>query len=271
MEDLPVDSWIAELVSVGTSVLIIFAIIYGSYLLGGLARAIVRRRLKKVGFDETLGDFFLGLIKPSFVGLGLVLALAVFGVEPTSFAALLGAMGLAIGLALQGALGNVASGLLILVFRPFKVGDLVEMSGDLGKVAEVTLFTTALDSLQNVRIIVPNGVAISGVIKNYSHNAIRRVDVSVGTDYGASLAEVRNVLEKAAATVRNGLADPAPQVFLAALGGSSIDWQVRIWTENADYWQVFQDGTKIVKDALDAAGIGIPFPQMDVHLDKLEA
>ncbi len=220
---------------------------------------------------KTLGDFFLGLIKPAFIGLGLVLALAVFGVEPTSFAALLGAAGLAIGLALQGALGNVASGLLILVFRPFKVGDFVEVAGDAGTVAEITLFTTSLDSTQNVRVIIPNGVAINGIIKNYSHHETRRVDISVGTDYGANLTEVRNVLEKVAASVPNGLTDPEPKVFLAELGGSSIDWKVRIWANSEDYWQVFQDSTRMVKDALDAAEIGIPFPQMDVHLDKLQA
>jgi len=135
----------------------------------------------------------------------------------------------------------------------------------------ISLFTTELDSTRNIRVIIPNGVAINGVIKNYSHHDTRRADISVGTDYGASLAEVRNVLEKAAAAVPNGLTDPEPQVFLAALGGSSIDWQVRIWTNSENYWQVYQDGTNMVKDALDAAGIGIPFPQMDVHLDKLES
>ncbi|MFC2086053.1 mechanosensitive ion channel family protein [Bacteroidota bacterium] len=270
MDNLPVDSWIASVTSFGIDVLLIFAIIFGSSLVGRIVRAFVRSRLTKVGFDETLGKFFLGLIKPLFIGLGIVLALAVFGIEPTSFAALIGAAGLAIGLSLQGALGNVASGLLILVFRPFKVGDVIEIASDVGKVAEITLFSTAIDTAQNIRILIPNGVAINGVIKNYSFHATRRVDISVGTDYGASLAEVRSVLEAAAVKVPNALLEPGPQVFLAALGASSIDWQVRIWSKNENYWQVFQDGTKIVKDAIDAADIGIPFPQLDVHLDTLE-
>jgi small conductance mechanosensitive channel len=271
MEDLPIDSWITGLVSFGTQVLIILAIIFGASLLGGMVRSVLRGRLTKSGLDETLSNFFLGLVKPLFLALGVVLALAVFGLEPTSFAAILGAAGLAVGLALQGALGNVASGLLILVFRPFKVGDFVEVGGDTGVVAEVTLFTTSLDSVQNVRVIIPNGVAINGVIKNYSHNDRRRVDISVGTDYSASLDEVRSVLERVATAIPNVLVDPEPQIFLAALGGSSIDWQVRIWAMSENYWQVFQDGTQATKDALDAAGIGIPFPQMDVHLDRLES
>ena len=112
---------------------------------------------------------------------------------------------------------------------------------------------------------------LNGVINNYSHHENRRVDISVGTDYGANLTEVRTVLETVAAKVPNGLTDPAPQVFLAALGGSSIDWKVRVWTNSDNYWQVFQDGTNMVKDALDVARLGIPFPQMDVHLDKFEA
>jgi small conductance mechanosensitive channel len=271
MDETQIEGWIQALVAFGVQVLIIIGIIFGAWIVGGMVRGVVKSRFKKRGFDETLGEFLLGLIKPLFLILGIVLALSVFGVEPTSFAAVLGAAGLAIGLALQGALGHVASGILILVFRPFKVGDFIEAGGTSGSVDEISLFNTVLDTPQNIRVIVPNGVAIGGVIKNYSFHERRRVDISVGTDYGASLSEVRRVLADAAASIPNALTDPEPQIFLAALGGSSIDWQVRVWAESANYWQVFDNGTQIVKDKLDAADIGIPFPQMDVHLDRLEA
>ena len=263
-----VSGWIANLTSFGIEILKVVAILVGAWIVGGFMKSMFRRRFDKTNVDETLVEFFLGLVKPGFLILGLVLALAVVGVEPTSFAAVLGAAALAIGLAMQGALGNVASGLLLLIFRPFKVGDFIDAGGTSGTVKAITLFTTTLDTPQNIRIFVPNGVVIGGVIKNFSFHDTRRADISVGTDYGASLAEVREVLAKAAGTIPNALSDPEPQIFLSSLGASSIDWQVRVWANSGDYWQVFQDGTKIVKDALDDAGIGIPFPQMDVHLDK---
>lgn len=270
MEDLPFEGLIGSLVSFGIQVLIVLAIIFGSWIVGGIVKSVVGRRFEKREFDKTLGNFLLGLIKPSFVVLGVMLALAIFGVEPTSFAAVLGAAGLAIGLAMQGALGNVASGLLMLIFRPFKVGDFVETGGNSGTVAGISLLATELDTPQNIRIIVPNGVAISGVIKNFSYHDRRRADISVGTDYGANLKRVRDVLGQAVETIPNALSEPAPQIFLSSLGASSIDWQVRVWAKSTDFWQVYQDGTNVVKDALDREGIGIPFPQMDVHLDKVE-
>lgn len=138
----------------------------------------------------------------------------------------------------------------------------------MGTVNEIELFFTKLDTPQNIRVILPNSTVFGSVIKNFTFNPYRRVDVSVGTDYGADLKRVRDVLERTAAAIPDQAPDTQPQVFLAELGGSSINWQVRVWTAQATYWAVFQETTRAVKKALDDEGISIPFPQMDVHLDK---
>jgi small conductance mechanosensitive channel len=199
--------------------------------------------------------------------MALLAALGMFGIRTTSFAAVIGAASLAIGLAFQGTLSNIASGVMLLIFRPFTVDDVINAAGITGKVIEIGLFTTAFDTLDNRRIFVPNALIFGGTIENVTFHEKRRVDVSVGTDYGADLDEVRAVLDAAVATVQGILDDPEPQVYLVELGGSSIDWSVRVWCVTDDYWEVRERTTRAVKIALDTASIGIPFPQMDVHLD----
>ena len=193
--------------------------------------------------------------------------LGVFGIETTTFAAVIGAAAFAVGLAFQGTLSNFASGVLLLVFRPYGVGDVVSAGGQTGKVDAIGLFTTTLDTPDNRRIIVPNSAVTGGVIENISHHSTRRVTVAVGTDYGADLDAVRAVLEKMAPTLPGVLQDPAPQIFLDSLGDSCINWQVRVWCKTGDYWDVWQATTSATKKALDGANVGIPFPQMDVHVD----
>lgn len=197
--------------------------------------------------------------------------LGMFGVETTSFAAVIGAAGLAIGLAFQGTLGSFSSGVLLLTFRPFNVGDYVEVGGTAGTVEEIELFTTVLITVDNKKVIVPNSAVTGNTITNYTALDKRRVDVSVGTEYGADLDETRKVLEGVVAGIEQKLEEPDSMVYLAELGASSIDWQLRVWVKTADYWAVRQIIVRDTKKALDAAGIGIPFPQMDVHLDKLES
>ncbi|MBW2263417.1 MAG: mechanosensitive ion channel family protein, partial [Deltaproteobacteria bacterium] len=184
-----------------------------------------------------------------------------------SFAALIAAAGLAVGLAFQGTLSNFAAGVMLLVFRPFKVGDLVTTAGNLGIVQEIELFTTELSTLDNRKIVVPNGSIFGSVIENLTHNDTRRVDVPVGVEYSADVDETRKVLEAMIPSIPAVLEDPAPQVFLAELGASSVDWQVRVWCKTEDYWDVYQATIRAAKMALDEAKLGIPFPQMDVHLD----
>ncbi len=178
----------------------------------------------------------------------------------------LGAAGLAIGMGFQGSLSNLAAGVLLLVFRPYKVGQYVTVGGNSGTVEELGLFTTTLTIPDNIQIVVPNGSIFGAVIENYSHLPIRRVNVPVGVSYDADIDETRKVLEKAAASVPGIKNDPKPQVFLSGLGASSVDWYVRVWCDNADYWATWENTMRSIKRSLDEAGIGIPYPQMDVHL-----
>ena len=234
----------------------------------GKVRNLVKKAFEKSNFDPTLAGFVSNTIRWLIILMAILAVLGVFGIETTSFAAVLGAAGLAIGLAFQGSLSNVAAGVMLLIFRPFKLDDVISVSGSLGKVAEIGLFTTALDTPDNRRIIIPNSVVFGSTIENITHHDIRRVDVAVGTEYPAKLSDVRDVLEKVPATIEGGLSEPAPQIYLAELGASSIDWQVRVWCKTADFFSVRQQIVDQTKLALDEAEIGIPFPQMDVHLDK---
>lgn len=234
------------------------------------AARIVRGICDKAKVEETLARFFGKMAKWAVLLIGTLIILGTIGVDTAGFSVILGAMGLAVGMALQGTLGNFASGVMLLIFRPFKVGDVVNAAGTVGKVFEIELFTTVLDTPDNRRIIVPNGAIFGGTIENISHHSTRRCDVAVGTDYGADLDATRAVLDKAAASVAERIEDPGHQIVLASLGDSCIDWKIRVWCNSADYWGCMEATTRAVKMALDEAGIGIPYPQMDVHMDKLE-
>ena len=227
----------------------------------------VVKTLKGRKFDEALTLFFGSMARWGVILIAVSSCLGVFGVEATSFAAVIGAAGLAVGLAFQGTLSNFAAGVMILTFRPFNIGDYIKSGGEEGIVAEIGLFVTALDTLDNQRVILPNSAVIGGNIVNVTHHDERRVDINVGVDYGADLKQVRDVLDKAAASVE-GRIERGHQIFLASMGESSVDFQVRVWCRTDDYWDVWDRATQAVKEALDAANISIPFPQMDVHMDK---
>lgn len=237
------------------------------WIVANWIKRITVRGLERAKIDQTLVKFFGNIARYTVLVLVVLACLGIFGINTTSFAAVIGAVGLAIGLAFQGTLGHFASGVMLLVFRPFKVGDVISVAGDTGKVNEIELFTTTLDTADNRRIIVPNGNIVGSTIENLTFHPTRRVDVSVGTDYGADLDHARQVMLEAALSTPHILSDPPPQVYLDALGGSSIDWKVRVWCNTPDYFAIKDELTLRVKKALDAAGIGIPFPQMDVHLD----
>ena len=200
----------------------------------------------------------------------IIACLQVFGVDTTSFAAVLGAASLAVGLACQGSLSNVAAGVMLMVFRPFKVGDFIKCNGESGVVQSIELFSTEIDTPDNRRIILPNGKVFGATIENVTFHDIRRVDVAVGTAYGADLDATRDVLLKAASGVEGLIDDPekVPAVVLAELGDSSINWSVRVWAKTTDYWPTRDAVTRACKLALDEAGISIPFPQMDVWMQK---
>lgn len=245
-------------------VLIIFVLFIARWI-----RKVVIKAATRASVEITLAKFFGNMARWALLLLGGIAILQTFGIDTTSFAALVAAMGFAVGMALSGTMGNFASGVMLLIFRPFKVGDVVCVAGITGKVTEIDLFSTAFDAPDNRRIIVPNGGIFGSTIENITHHDTRRVDVAVGTDYSADLDKTREVLMAAATAVAGRLGDQDPVVYLKELGGSSIDWSVRVWSMTTDYGTVRQQLIREIKIALDSAGIGIPFPQMDVHMDKV--
>ncbi|MHA7812484.1 MAG: mechanosensitive ion channel family protein [Phycisphaerales bacterium] len=265
--DFSGETWILFWESIGQPVLLAIVLIIAVFMVAGWARSITKKACGKAKVEETLARFLSNVARYLILIAGGIMILGTLGVETTSLAAVLAAAGFAIGMAMSGMLGNIASGVMLLLFRPFKVGDVVSAGGTTGKVFEIGLFTTIFDTPDNRRIIVPNNEIFGGTIENVSHHATRRVAVSVGTDYGADIDKAREVMLAAAKSTENVLGDPEPAVVLTGLGGSSIDWSVRVWVNAADYWGVMDALTRNVKVALDDAEIGIPFPQMDVHID----
>ena len=259
----------------------VLVILLAALVLAAWARRAVHRSCTRAHLDETLARFFgtvarwvevldrnsVWVARWAVLLVAALFCLGKFGIETAGFAVVLGSMGLAVGLALQGTLSHFASGVMLLIFRPFKIGDVVVVGGQLGKVAEIELFTTALDTFDNRRIILPNGKVFGSVIENITHHPIRRVDVAVGTDYGADLDATRNTLTEAVKSVEGGLEDPEPKVVLLEMADSSINWSVRLWCNKDDFGSVKEALTRAVKKSLDEAGISIPYPQMDVHLD----
>ena len=257
----------ALIISYGTKVVGVIVLILVAWIVAGWVRRLVEKSLTRAKFDLTLARFFSNAARWGILILAILAVLGIFGVQTASFAALLAGAGLAIGLAFQGSLSNFAAGVMLLVFRPFKVGDVVNVGGSVGKVEAIDLFITTLDTPDNRRIILPNGQVFGAVIENITHHPIRRVSVPVGVDYTADIDKTRQVLEEAASKVPGILEDPAPQIFLASLGDSAVDWQVRVWCNTADFFTVLEATVRETKKALDDAGIGIPYPQMDVHVD----
>ncbi len=265
--DMSGDTWILAWNVIGQPVLLAIVLILAVVFIAGWARGVTTKACRKAKVEETLARFLGNMFRYLVLVIGGIAILGTLGVEVTSFAAILAAVGFAIGMAMSGMLGNVAAGVMLLFFRPFKVGDVANAGGTTGKVIEIGLFTTTFDTPDNRRIIVPNGSIFGGTIENVSHHDTRRVAVAVGTDYGADIDKTREVLLAAAKACTGVLQDPEPAAVLTGLGGSSIDWSVRVWVNAADFWAVSDQLTRDVKYALDNAEIGIPYPQMDVHLD----
>ncbi|MCB9255567.1 MAG: mechanosensitive ion channel [Chitinophagales bacterium] len=229
---------------------------------------LVKKLLEKRSFDKTLEPFILSLLLWLMRGALLISVAGIVGIETTSFVAVLGAIGFAIGMAMQGSLGNLAGGALILIFRPYKVGDLIETQGKIGVVKEIQIFTTILLSPENKTIILPNGAVSNGDIVNYTVEGLIRVDCSVGIAYGANLAKAKEALMQVLVSDPNVLKTPAPFVGVSKLGDSSVNLAVRGYTTPDKYWDVFFRTNEESKLALDRVGVEIPFPQMDVNLKK---
>lgn len=256
----------ALLLELAPSAITALLLLCATLLCASWLQRIVRTAAHRAKIEETLGRFFGKLARWAVLVVGFLLILDEFGVETASFAVVLGALGLAVGLALQGTLSNFAAGLLLLIFRPYKVGDMVRLSGTVGTVDEIDLFSTTLDTEDNRRIILPNGGILGSTIENITHHPVRRVEVPVGAEYSASIDATRAALERAAASVPQRHPEKGHQVILLGLGACSVDWQVRVWCKTEEYFQCQEATVRAAKLALEAAGIGIPFPQMDVHL-----
>ena len=242
-------------------------IIVGWFVAKGI-RSVVRKMLTKGRVDLTLVSFVSSLTYAVVMAFVIIAALGQLGVQTTSFVAVIGAAGLAIGLALRGYLANFAAGVLMIIFKPFKVGDYIEAAGTAGTVEEIGIFTTDLRSSDNKKVIVPNSKATSDVIVNYSAKSERRVDIVAGVGYGDDLDKVRRVLEEILAEDERILSEPAPTIGVLELAGSSVNFAVRPWVKTEDYWAVFFATQEKIKKRFDAEGISIPFPQQDVHIHK---
>ena len=229
----------------------------------------VTAQLEDREVDTSLARF-AGSVCRYVVLIGAVLScLSVFGIETTSFAAIIGAAGLAVGLAFQGTLSNFAAGVMLLFFRPFKIGDVVNAGGTVGAITDIGLFTTSFDTVDHRRIIVPNTAVAGGTIENVTFHKKRRVDVDVGVSYDADIDTTRAALERAITKVAGRLKKNTDHhVFLVGLGGSSVDWQVRVWCRTSSYFAVWEQTVQAIKQELDADKIGIPYPTTEVHLHK---
>jgi small conductance mechanosensitive channel len=247
-------------------VLMIFAWTVSSWL-----SSTVEKGLKRVKFDETLTLFLARLVRWGILFLTALSCLSYFGIETTSFAAVIGAAGLAVGLAFQGTLSNFAAGAMLLIFRPYKVGDTITSGNYQGTVAEIALFTTEIDTSDGRRIIIPNSAINGSVIENVTYHRLRQVAVPVGVAYDADIDATRTALERAVTMVPQAVREPKPDVVLVGLGDSAVTWMARVWATQADNSPAKQDLIRAVKMELDRAGIGIPFPQMDVHLFQSKA
>ncbi len=239
-------------------------------IVAGILRRVVIKAFAKGDLDDNLAKFFGRIVYAVVIIFTVMASLAKFGVETTSFVAILGAAGFAIGFALQGSLSNFASGVMLLAFRPFTTGDFIEAGGVSGTVAEIRLFNTTLDTPDNVRVIVPNGGIYGGTIKNYSHHDTRRADLSVGIGYGEDIGKAVGALEAEIKADGRVLADPAPAVAVTELADSCVNLRVRYWVKAEDYWPSQGDLTRRIKERLDQEGIDIPFPQQVVHMHNAD-
>ncbi len=237
------------------------------WMAAGIVSRTVRRRVNATPrIDPTLGNFFASMVKWAILAIVLVAVMGIFGIPATSLVAILGAASLAIGLALQGTLSDLSAGVMLIIFRPYKLGQFVDIGGTAGTVKDISMFTTELATPDNVQIIVPNGQAWGTVITNYSAHDTRRVDLVFGIDYGDSSDAAMQVIMDLASADERVLGDPAPWIRVTNLGDSSVDITVRLWCQAADYWDLKFDLTKQVKEAFDTKGISIPYPHtVEIH------
>ena len=250
-------------VTYGMSVIgAIIILIAGLWFAGFTKRSIKKLLDRSAKMDQTVSIFISSLARYGVIAVTLLAVLDRFGIETTSLVALIGAMGLAIGLALQGTLSNVAAGVMLLIFRPFKVGEFVEVAGVAGSVKAITLFTTDLDTGDNVRIIVPNAAIWGSSIKNFSFNDKRRIQLMMSISYDDDMDKARRVIEEVLNADTRSHTDPEPMTAVTVLGASSVDIMLRVWCDAGDFWTLQWDLTQALKKRFDEEGISIPYPHM---------
>jgi small conductance mechanosensitive channel len=260
----------STLVNFGKNIVIALLIFYvGKFVISLVVRGL-RKMMRRQEVDPTLETFVCNLVRMALLVVVIIAAIGALGIQTTSFIAIFGAAGLAVGLALQGSLSNFAAGVLIVLFRPYRVGDFVEAAGIAGVVEQVQILTTVLKTGDNKQIIVPNGQIMDSIITNYSANETRRVDMVVGVSYDDDLDKVRATIQELIDAEERILDDPAPTVAVSELADSSVNFVVRPWVKTPDYWGVMFDLTEAIKKRFDQDGISFPFPQQDVHLYKAE-
>jgi len=248
-------------------VLALLTLIIGLWLINKFIRGLNSNLTSKV--DATLGSFVSSIFSVILKMVLLISVASMVGIETTSFIAVLGAAGLAVGLALQGSLSNFAGGVVILIFKPFKVGDLIEAQGYIATVSEIQIFNTILKTADNRVVIIPNGALSSSSMVNINQESTRRVDLLFGIGYSDNIDKAKSILESLAAKDTRVLKEPAPMFVVSELADSSVNFTVRLWVNTADYWGVFFDMHENVKKEFDAQGISIPFPQQDVHMHQV--
>lgn len=261
-------NWFPLLIEHGTHILFaLLTLAIGWWLINRIVNSL-NRFLQKRHADPMLNSFLSSLLSALLRVLLLLSVAGMVGIQTTSFIALLGTAGLAVGLALQGSLANFAGGVLILFLRPFRAGDYIEAQGIGGTVESIMIFHTILRTGDNKTIILPNGSLSNGVITNFSRQPTRRVDLTVGIDYGDNIKQARSILLALAAADERVLKDPETVVYLTSLGDNSVNLTMRMWVKSSDYWGVFFTVQEQMKEAFDREGISIPFPQRTVHIQK---
>ncbi|MGM0595014.1 MAG: mechanosensitive ion channel family protein [Pseudomonadota bacterium] len=265
---------VSSLLEQGSSLLLGYApkvllalvtLLVGFWLINRFVKVLDRKLSDK---DPTLGKFLAGFVGMGLKILLLISAASMVGIATTSFIAVLGAAGLAVGLALQGSLSNFAGGVLILIFKPFKVGDVIEAQGYLGSVVEIQILYTIVNTFDNRRIVIPNGTLANSSLTNLSAYETRRCDMTFGIGYGDDIDQAKAICRRLIEQDERALSEPEPMIVVGALGESSVDLTVRAWTKAADLWPFYWDMQERVKKAFDAEGVSIPFPQRDVHVVK---
>ncbi|TYT76107.1 mechanosensitive ion channel family protein [Desulfobotulus mexicanus] len=269
-----VDSMIVDVQSFlalyGLRVLAALAIFIIGRMIAGSIRKMLKTAMDRSKIDPTLSGFFTSVVYFGILTFVIIAALGKLGVQTTSFIAILGAAGLAVGLALQGSLSNFAAGVLMIIFRHFRVGDYIEGGGTAGTVQDIGIFTTELTTPDNKKVIVPNAKLTGDNIINYSVTGTRRVDMVFGVSYGDDIDKVKRVIAEVLNEESRILEEPKPLIALSSLGDSSVNFFVRPWVKSGDYWPVLFDLNEKMKKRFDAEGISIPFPQQDVYLHKIE-